>query len=161
MKRSKTDANGILLFGIGNSGRKDDGLGWKFAELVNLLELPLLDVEFRYQLQIEDVLLICRYNKILFADASHSKLRQGFEYKPCTAAHHYFFSSHLQTPETMLYLAKELYNKSPEALTIAMEGHDWGLGTNLSKTAGVNLQKALSFFKNELFPAAAPVSQTG
>jgi hydrogenase maturation protease len=153
MKRSKTDTNGILLFGIGNSGRKDDGLGWKFAEQANLLELPFLDVEFRYQLQIEDVLLICRYDKILFADASHSKLRHGFEYKPCTAAHHYFFSSHLQTPETILYLAKELYDKSPEATTMAIEGQDWGLGACLSKSATRNLQHAITFFKKKVIPA--------
>jgi len=159
MKSLKTDTSRILLVGIGNSGRKDDGLGWKFSDLVNLWQLPFLDVEFRYQLQVEDVLLICRYGKIVFADATHSKLRKGFEHKPCTAAQHYFFSSHLQTPETILYLAKELYDKSPEASTIAMEGQDWGLGTDLSMAANMNLHKALSFFKKQLFPAATAASK--
>ena len=159
MKNLKTDANRILLVGIGNSGRKDDGLGWKFTEEVNLLKLPSLDIEFRYQLQIEDVLLIGRYDKIIFADASHGTLQNGFECKPCIAAQHYFFSSHIQTPETILYLAKELYNKTPDAYTLAIEGHDWGLGTNLSNEAKINLHKAISFFKKEFFSAALTLDQ--
>ena len=154
MKNLKTNANRILLIGIGNSGRKDDGLGWIFTELVNGLKLPSLDVEFRYQLQIEDVLLIGRYDKIIFADASHGTLQDGFELKPCIAAQHYFFSSHLQSPETVLYLAKELYNKTPDAYTLAIEGKDWGLGTNLSKEAKINLHTAISFFEKDFFPSA-------
>ncbi len=148
MKNIKTDPGRILLVGIGNSGRKDDGLGWKFTELLSSSELPILDAEYRYQLQVEDVLLICQYDKVYFADASHEKLENGFEMRSCKATQHYFFSSHIQTPETVLYLAKELYNRTPEAYTFAIEGRDWGLGTGLSKEAERNLEKAFFFFKN-------------
>jgi len=159
MKNIKTDSNRVLLVGIGNSGRKDDGLGWQFAEYAELMDWPFLDVEYRYQLQVEDVMLISRYNKIYFADASHGKMQDGFECKPCTAAQHYFFSSHLQTPETILYLAKELFDKSPEAFTIAMEGQDWGLGTEMSTAAIINLDKALAFFKKKLVQGVVSAGQ--
>jgi len=153
MKNSRTEKGDILLVGIGNSGRRDDGLGWKFTGLVNHSGLKMFDCEFRYQLQVEDVLLVCRYDKVVFIDASHSELKEGFELQPCIAAHHYFFSSHIQSPETILYLAKELYNKTPEAYTLAIAGYNWGLGNTLSKEAELNLQKAISFFEEEFVPA--------
>lgn len=159
MKNIKTDPKRILLVGIGNSGRKDDGLGWKFTELASSTDLPSLDVEYRYQLQVEDVLLICRYDKVIFADASHGKYRNGFEMKSCIAAQHYFFSSHLQTPETILYLAKELYHETPEAYTLAIEGQDWGLGTGLSHAARLNLDNAFCYFKNHCFSTDALLAQ--
>lgn len=153
MKDSKTEKEKILLIGIGNSGRADDGLGWKFIELISKPVLANLDYEFRYQLQVEDVLLICRYDKVIFVDAYHAELDNGFAVQPCMAAQHYFFSSHIQTPETILYLAKELYNKKPEAYSLAIAGKSWELGTTLSKEAWKNLQKAVEFFEGTFIPS--------
>ena len=153
MKNIKTDKADILLIAIGNSGRRDDGLGWEFADRVSRSCGSLIDCEYRYQLQIEDAVMVSRYDTVIFADASHTELKEGFEVKPCLAAPHYFFSSHMQSPETILYLARELYNKSPETYTMAIAGHDWGLGKGLGKDAELNLQKAISFFKKEFVPA--------
>jgi len=155
MKNLKTDSNRILLIGIGNSGRGDDGLGWKFSdyfkEQTNNSSNPF-DIEYRYQLQIEDTVLISKYDIVLFADASHIELANGFEIKPCTPASHYYYSSHMQSPETILYLANELYNKFPEAYTIAITGHLWGLKTSLSKEAEKNLNSAIAFFNKDFLP---------
>lgn len=154
MKNSKTERAGILLVGIGNSGRKDDGLGWKFAGLVSDSGRSVIDCEYRYQLQVEDVLMTCHYDKVIFVDATHEVLEDGYELKPCRVAPHYYYSSHMQSPETILYLAKELYNKEPEAFILAITGKQWGLGTSLSPEAERNLYKAWSFFENELFRGA-------
>lgn len=163
MKNLKTDSNRILLVGIGNSGRGDDGLGWKFAdyfkEKTNSCFNPF-DIEYRYQLQIEDTVLICKYDIVLFADASHLVLTNGFEIKPCTAASHYFYSSHMQSPETILYLANELYNKFPETYTIALTGYNWGLKTSLSKEAEKNLASAITFFSKDFLPEILQFSET-
>ncbi|PSR08953.1 MAG: Ni/Fe hydrogenase, partial [Bacteroidetes bacterium] len=58
-----------LLLGIGNSGRADDGLGWAFAEAFSD-QADLFEVELRYQLQIEDALLISTYQRVVIVDAS-------------------------------------------------------------------------------------------
>ncbi|MGB3006624.1 MAG: hypothetical protein WBC06_08955 [Chitinophagaceae bacterium] len=152
MKNLKTDRANILLIAIGNSGRNDDGLGWKFADMVQHSVHQLIDVEYRYQLQVEDASLVNKYDKIFFADASHTVFEKGFEIKSCTPADHYFFSSHVQAPETILYLDKELYDKSPEAFTIAITGDNWGLGTTLSSIAEKNLQSAFNYFINDFLP---------
>ena len=79
MKKLKTDFNKLLLIGIGNSGRGDDGLGWKFTDLISEKNYHWIDLEYRYQLQIEDTELINNYDTIVFVDASHTVLKDGFE----------------------------------------------------------------------------------
>jgi len=152
MKDIKTDAGKVLLIGIGNCGRGDDGLGWKFTDLVKELGYPWLDVEYRYQLQIEDSALVGKYGTVIFADASHSTLANGFTSKTCHPTNHYFFSSHLQSPETILYLAGELFEKVPLAYVIAIEGHHWALKTGLTAGAEQNLRAAWAFFVTGLLP---------
>ncbi len=149
-------SNKILIIGIGNCGRGDDGLGWKFTDMLKRYKFDFLDYEYRYQLQVEDTLLVSQYNKIIFADASHKVLENGFEVKPCTPANHYFFSSHIQSAETILYLANDLYNKQPAAYTIAISGCHWQLKTSLSKEAKKNLQSAFTFFLNSFLPTIQP-----
>ena len=153
MKDLKTDSNKILIIGIGNSGRCDDGLGWKFTSLVENAGHHFINCEYRYQLQIEDAVLIGNYDLVFFVDASHTMLKNGFEILPCTAASHYYFSSHMQSPETILYLASDLYNKCPKAYTIAISGYQWELKTSISKEANKILQSAFAFFMNEWLPS--------
>jgi hydrogenase maturation protease len=159
MKNLKTERAKILLIAIGNSGRNDDGLGWKFAEKVQHSIHRLIDVEYRYQLQVEDAALVYKYDKVFFADASHAILENGFEIKACSPADHYFFSSHVQAPETILYLDKELYDKIPEAFTIAIAGDNWGLGTTLSTAAEKNLQSAFDYFITFLLPVTQKATE--
>lgn len=149
MKNLRTDLPKILIIGIGNSGRGDDGLGWKFTSLVESAGHPFINCEYRYQLQIEDAVLIGEYDLVFFADASHTILKNGFEILPCKATSHYYYSSHMQSPETILYLASDLYNKCPKAYTIAISGYHWYLKTSISKKADKNLESAFAFFINE------------
>lgn len=152
MKNLKTDFKRVLLIGIGNCGRGDDGLGWKFNDLLSEKNYNWIDLEYRYQLQIEDTDLINNYDTVIFVDASHTTFTDGFEIRPCAASNHYFFSSHMQSPETILYLANDLFNKFPEAYTIAISGNDWELKTSLSAEAEKNLQAAFTFFTEVFLP---------
>ncbi|MFI5187526.1 MAG: hypothetical protein ACHQF0_12420 [Chitinophagales bacterium] len=162
MKDVKTDpvaigSNKILLIGIGNSGRNDDGLGWRFIEMINGFGCDFLRYEVRYQLQVEDAALVSEYNVVIFVDATHDKLRSGYEMRSCIAANHAFFSTHAQQPGAILYLANHLYNKFPKAYTLAISGRDWELKTSLSKEAENNLQAALSFFTEEFLLTIQPM----
>jgi len=146
MKNTKTDRSSILVLGIGNTGRADDGLGWKFLDELSTSPAEDLTVEYRYQLQIEDSELVSRYQTVFFVDASHSRIQDGFSIMPATPAAYYHFSSHAQNPETILYLAKTIFNKCPKAFTVAIAGQKWGLKQGLSKAASDNLRKALDGF---------------
>jgi hydrogenase maturation protease len=146
MNDSKTNKKSILVIGIGNSGRSDDGLGWRFADMLAALEPEDVDIEYRYQLQVEDALLVSEYSVVIFADASQETLDNGFVIRPCTPGSNYYFSSHMQSAETVLYLAKELYQTKPKAFTLAIAGYDWELGTSLSNQAQQNLLLAFDDF---------------
>ena len=136
-----------LLIGIGNKGRNDDGLGWDFVENIEQKKLPNISCEFRYQLQIEDAHLISQYERVFFVDASHQSIDKGFEINECKPINHFYFSSHSQSPETILYLAKELYHKDSSAFTIAIAGEDWNFENKLSEVAKRNLDKSLKGFE--------------
>lgn len=140
----------ILVIGIGNSGRGDDGLGWKFAEQAEELFNQSCDVEYRYQLQVEDAQLIEPYDAVVFVDATREAINAGFSMLPCRPSGDYFFSTHIQSPGTILSLAGFLYGKAPEAYLLTISGKDWGLKMFLSKEAEANLGAALHFFNDWL-----------
>jgi len=155
MKNLKSEPS-ILLIGLGNSARGDDGLGWEFVERMISLGYDFLDNEFRYQLQVEDAACISKYDVVVFVDASHEKLSGGFQISRCMAANHSFFSTHAQSPGAIVYLANNLYGKFPKAYTLAISGKDWELRTSLSREAKNNLDAAVSFFIEQFLPTALP-----
>ena len=147
----KTDS-GILLIGIGNNCRGDDGLGWKFLEEIESSGYDFIEREFRYQLQVEDAALISEYDVVVFVDATYEKLSNGFEVRPCIAADNAFFSTHAQAPGAILHLTHSLYKKFPKAYVLAISGETWELETKLSDGAGRNLQAAVSYFTEQFLP---------
>ena len=135
-----------LLIGIGNYGRADDALGWKFLDEFSALE-DLYDFEYRYQLQIEDAELVSKYEKVIFVDASHQQLEKGFSFYSCLPAPTSAFTTHQLNPETVLWLAGELFDDSPKGYVMAIGGIQWKLHYGLSNQAKRNFKKAVAYFK--------------
>lgn len=134
----------ILLIGIGNDGRSDDALGWRFAD--SFSSQNQFVVEYRYQLQIEDALLISEYEKVIFVDASREHYENGFHFYACEPLQKESFTTHALPPETILWLANHLFHKKPETYVMAIEGKLWELHNGLSKMAKHNLEKSLKMF---------------
>ena len=135
-----------LLIGIGNSGRSDDALGWKFVDEFADYD-HLFDLEYRYQLQIEDAELVSRYKKVIFVDASCTLLDSGFSFERCTPEPLTSFTSHELSPGYVVWLARDLYNISPQAFVLAIGGTQWELHLGLSAEAKQNFNKAANFFR--------------
>ncbi|UOB17102.1 hydrogenase maturation protease [Abyssalbus ytuae] len=142
----KEDNNKILVIGIGNIGRQDDALGWLFLDYVKSLNFIDIDAEYRYQLQIEDAELLCNYNKVIFVDAVKSTVEKGFYCKKCIPLNKHAFTSHQLSPETIMYLANNLYHHRPGAFIIGIQGYSWNLKYGLSNNAKNNLEQAKEFF---------------
>ena len=136
--------NKTLLIGIGNDGRGDDALGWMFAD--HFAEHPALDVVQRYQLQVEDAELIRHYSRVVFADATHAYLPEGFAFTSCTPIPSVQLSTHALDPATVLWLAAALYGAEPEGFVMAMQGMQWELGDRLSPGARLVLERATAYF---------------
>ena len=136
-----------IILGIGNNGRQDDGLGWMFLDFLDEKNSGI-DIEYRYQLQIEDADLISNYDRVIFVDATKEDTEEGFYLKPCHPSEAYSFSTHALNPETILYLSKKLYNHNPDASIFAIQGYDWELQIGLSKKGISNLEKAKKYFED-------------
>ncbi len=138
-----------IVFGIGNTGRQDDGLGWLFLDHLKSKGFNKYDLEYRYQLQIEDAELISRYQNVLFVDASKDEIEEGFYTKICRPSEKYSFTTHELMPETILFLAQTLYHAKPEAKILAIKGYQWELKNGISKKAMINMKKAEDFLLND------------
>lgn len=136
-----------IVLGIGNNGRQDDGLGWMFLDFLDEQNSGI-DIEYRYQLQIEDADLISNYDRVIFVDATKEDTDEGFYLKPCLPSEEYSFSTHALNPETILYLSKKLYNHNPDASIFAIQGYDWELKIGLSNKGYSNLEKAKKYFED-------------
>jgi len=146
----------FLLIGIGNSARADDGLGWLFLDEIKKRYPGIFITEYRYQLQVEDAELISHYDAVLFIDATQEKIPGGCAIRPCESSGSFFYSSHLQSPEAIVYLSEELYGRTPVACTLHISGYEWELGEQPEKTALENLERALQLFHDTFFENAGP-----
>ena len=139
----------ILIYGYGNPGRQDDGLGpvfvGKMQEWVAENGVANIFLESNYQLNIEDSLQLSEMDCAIFVDAS--KFGPAFSLKKLNAKKYYPISTHSISPEVLIYLCKELYNKKPRASILTIKGHKWDIGEGISSQAEANLKKALSQIK--------------
>ena len=140
----------ILIYGYGNVGRQDDGLGVYFAESMEKWacekEIKNIFFDTNYQLNIEDSLLMADKDIVLFADASN--IGSDFNIKKLAETEMIpSFSTHKINPQSLVYLCKKLYNKYPKSYLITIKGYEWEFGRDLSDKARRNLDSALSFIK--------------
>lgn len=135
-----------LLFGIGNSGRRDDGLGWAFLEGIERQGGFRGKLLHRYQLQVEDAELVSKCRQVIFIDAFKGELEKGFAFQKCFSEKDFSFTTHSLKPEAILYLSENLYAKAPPAHLLMIEGKEWGLKMGLSKQAKLNLKMTMEWF---------------
>ncbi len=140
----------ILLFGIGNCGRADDGLGWAFLDKIKPLLPNNYDVEYRYQLQVEDAELATQYQTVIFIDAHKNFFEKGFIWEKCCPKATDSFTSHELDPQSVLHLTDTIYNKHPKAFILGITGENFCLAMGLSEVAELNLSKALDFFDEKV-----------
>ena len=135
-----------LLFAIGNNGRQDDGLGWAFGEALEKGDNFDGEIHYRYQLQVEDAALISSAENVVFVDAYKGELPDGFQWKEVEPSADFEFTTHALSPEAVLFLCEKLYEKTPAAHCLLVEGEVWELGIGLSEKAKENLAKASAYF---------------
>ena len=138
-----------IVIAIGNCGREDDGLGWAFLDQIKHNLSNNFDIEYRYQLQVEDAELISNYKKVYFVDACKNETKNGFFIKKCLPIETYSFTSHALSPETILHLTTNLYHKKPESFIVGISGKSFQLKMGLTDKAITNLQESVSFFEEE------------
>jgi hydrogenase maturation protease len=140
----------ILVYGYGNPGRQDDGLG---IALVDELEMwaahkGLDNIEFdsNYQLNIEDAEAISGKDLVIFADASEEDI-ENFCLSEVNGTGKMSFTTHAASPGYIVKLCQELFQKVPRVLLLHIKGYEWDFQEGISSRAEENLEQALSYMK--------------
>lgn len=136
-----------LVFGIGNSARADDGLGWAFLDRLSSVGGYRGQAEYRYQLQVEDAALVADADQVVFVDACREELPDGFHWEECEPFADFPFSTHALPPRSVLSLSRDLYGQAPPALLLMIQGEQWQLGAALGDAAQRHLDRALRAFE--------------
>ena len=151
----------ILVFGYGNPGRQDDGLGVILADkLEKWIESKHLDnvqIDTNYQLNLEDAAGIANYDIVIFADASKEELSH-FSLVPLEPSEHSRFSMHSVSAGFVLHLCHQIFNHRPKAYLLHIKGYSWDFMSQPTEEASKNLDLALQHMKNFILNNSKPVS---
>jgi len=135
-----------LIYGIGNDGRQDDGLGWAFIErLEQIRPRPHACLRRTYQLSLEDADLISRYTRVLFVDATKDPAVESFSLSRPQPKLDFSFTSHALSVPAILATTQQCFEHVPEAYLLAIRGYEWELQQGLTSPAQHNLSQSLEF----------------
>jgi hydrogenase maturation protease len=140
----------ILIIGIGNNTRQDDGLGWCFLDLLEANGYNADNLLYKYQLMVEDSDLISNYDTVYFVDADKSELTKEFSFEKLLPSKEVSFSTHTIPPNQVLNLCKTIYAKEPKAYIIKIKGYIWDIEIGLSDKAKLNLVNAFHSFNQKI-----------
>lgn len=146
-------AKKILIYGYGNPGRQDDGLGNAFVQRledwISKEKLQGFEFDSNYQLNIEDAANIADKDLVVFVDASEEDIAD-YKLTPVNDSAEVTFTTHAASPGYIVKLCRELYKQSPPAWLLHIKGYEWEFKEGLSKPALENLEKSLLYFKHQL-----------
>ena len=144
----------ILVYGYGNPGRQDDALGVRLAENIELWiqknNFSNVEVDYNYQLNIEDSERVSKSDIVIFADASIEEIDDFLFTKVNPDESSIEFTMHAVSPAFVMDLCRKIYNSCPESYLIHIKGYEWEFEEKLSDDAMLNLAKATSFLKEKI-----------
>ena len=134
----------ILLLGYGNEYRGDDGIGPVILQRVaaEVEKIPL------QELTLDLAETLAQYELVVFIDAAVSG--DPVAWRELKAAHLPSPLSHHLPPETLLFYAETLYQRTPRAFLLSVRGYSFEFGERLSLQAEDNVQAALAILEGWL-----------
>ena len=135
-----------LFIGYGNPDRQDDGVAWHVltgiaqelgADVSSSWEDPLPstpEADFAFHLQLTPELAedITAYDRVCFVDAHTGKIPENVQVVDVAPEYQTSPFTHHLTPEMLLSMSQELYQKTPEAILVSVRGYEFGFETELS-----------------------------
>ncbi len=143
------DKSRIIIYGFGNPGRQDDGLGPAIISKLEEESIPGVRTECNYQLNIEDALLISEYQIAIFVDASIN-CGEPFSFNEIEQADEITFTTHSMSPGSVLALCSDIYDKKIKSFVLEIRGYEWEMAEGLSRKARENLEKGYVFLKDRV-----------
>ncbi len=140
----------VLLLGIGNPSRKDDGLGPALAARFDADCPAGVVVDANYQLSLEDACTLSEYEKVVILDAS-AKGDGAFTFEEVEPDPAKEFSTHLILPPSILSIAREFFQAEGLLYVLGMRGYDFeSFEEGLTEVAAANLEKSEAYLRGWL-----------
>jgi len=140
----------VLVFGYGNPGRQDDGLGPAAVEALESLGLEGVTLDANYQLSVEDAALVAEHDVVVFVDADATG-PEPFWFGEVEPADDVSFSTHSVRPEAVLGLARGALGGRTTGYVLGVRGYAFDeFGEVLTEGARRNLDAALAFLGTAL-----------
>lgn len=131
----------IVIVGIGNELRGDDGIGKEFIESFDEEGVDKIHLTFP---DIDIIERIAQYDVVIFVDASvktdRFKIREITEGKADPLSHHISL-------ESITQLAKRLYNPNLKSYVVEIQGYDFGFSCQITPQARKNILEAQAHLK--------------
>lgn len=139
----------ILVQAIGNPLRGDDALGPLLVEAWKGMEG--VDVEWVFQLHIEDSEKWSRYSRVIIIDA-HANQNESVFWSELKLTEREVFhpGSHQMEPEMVLGLCSRLFSHQPRVFVMSLKGDDFSMKQGLSENGSKSLQCANQALKVEI-----------
>ena len=137
----------LLIYGIGNVGRQDDGVGPQVVERLEAGGVATsVTLEANYQLTPEDALALSAHDVVIFIDATvAADAPAPYAVAPVLPASEISFSSHAMSMGSLLALCVRLYGKAPRAYALAIPGYQFEVNAELSPRAAENVAATVQF----------------
>ena len=141
----------ILVYGFGNPGRQDDGLGIRLVESLEewAAKMRWENIQFdsNYQLNIEDADVIKDKDIVIFADATVDENVKDFLITKVEPSEKVEFTMHAVSPGFILYLCESMNKTKPETYLVHIRGYEWELKEGLTDKAYLNLYTARNYIE--------------
>ncbi|MCX7987373.1 MAG: hypothetical protein N2662_10580 [Bacteroidales bacterium] len=141
----------VIVYGIGNPDRSDDGIGKYCIDSILAKKetsqmLSHVHGKAIFHLTIDELEFASKFSDIVLIDASIDNRIKNFSYSQIKPDVKQQFTTHLLTPEEFLSSIIQLFDSHPTIHLISIRGYQWQISNKLSPLAKVNANKALDFF---------------
>ncbi len=149
MRLDDFDDDSCLIYGIGNVGRQDDGLGWAFIDWLQAEGLcSSAELQRGYQLLLEDAELISNKERVLFVDATKDTSVATFSLELAAPRMDFSFTSHAISIPAIMATCLQCFERVPIVHVLAIRGFEFELELGLTEAAQQNLDEAAAYFSS-------------
>jgi hydrogenase maturation protease len=142
----------ILIYGYGNPGRQDDGIGERFVKMteewIEKEKISEISTDCNYQLNIEDSATIGGYDTVFFVDASIVEEVENYKLEvvePNDATIE--FTMHAVSTSYVVDLCRKIYGRTPKTYVLHIKAYEFDFVEELTPKAKDNMEAAFLFLK--------------
>lgn len=134
----------VLVYGYGNPGRQDDGLGPAMIEKLERLGFDFVETDASYQLSIEDAAAMTAHEFVILIDTTVQET-DCFSIRKVSPSSTITFTSHLVSPESVVALCEDAFGIVPNVWIIGIRGYSFEFMEDLTQKAQKNFDSAFQF----------------